>query len=125
MAGRLPSPKNGKLVQYPPSGFPLFFDKRKPRVVTADPWAFFTDLAREHLKRDDEAKASAYIEQAFDFFQAAQNPHTGSKPILYYYSFLNLAKTALLVHGVDLPPKVTHGISDPKANNRERLRLEG
>jgi len=103
---------------------PLFFERRGLRVVTADPWAFLKHLASER-KKAEAARLHAYIDQAGDFFAAAENPRTGSKPLLYYYSFLNLAKVALRLRGVNLPAKLMHGIFDPAANNRERVRLQG
>jgi len=72
-----------------------------------------------------EPVALAYIAQARDFYEAAANPRLGSKPLLYYYAFLNLAKAALVTRGVSLPAAAKHGINDPRANVRTRLRLEG
>lgn len=115
----------GQPVQRSPGGFPLFFDKRKQRVVTADPWAFLSNLAVTKLKKNKEAIAQAYIQQGHEFFDAAQNPRLNSRPLLYYYSFLNLVKAALLIRGSQLPAAARHGISDPRANSRERLRFEG
>ncbi len=125
MSGRPEQARQGSIVKHHPDGFPLFFDKRKPRVVTADPWAYLSHLAVGRLSGDQKGEALAFIEQAFDFYEAAQNPQLGSKPLLYYYSFLNLAKAALLISGVQIPLNATHGISDPRANIRERLRFEG
>ena len=107
-----------------PTGMPLFFEERGLRVVTADPWAYLKNLAGEQSKAE-AVRLRAYIDQAQDFFSAAENPRTGSKPLLYYYSFLNLAKVALRLWGVNLPPRLVHGISDPAANRRTRMRLEG
>lgn len=125
MAGRLPKPTEGELIRNSPPGFPAFFERRKPRIITANPWAFLRQLAAEKLPYTEEKTAIAYIDQALDFYNAAANPHLGSKPLLYYYSFLNLAKAALLIRKVKIPPRVSHGIEDPKINVKERLRLEG
>jgi hypothetical protein len=38
---------------------------------------------------------------------------------------MNLAKAFLLIRQVDLPPAPRHGIYDPRANAKERLRFEG
>jgi len=85
------------LVANEPSGFPLFYDKRKPRVVTADPWAFLSHLAVTKLDKRREEIANAYIAQGNDFFEAAQNPRFHTRPLLYYYAFLNVVKAALLI----------------------------
>lgn len=123
--GRPPRSKTGQPVHRKPGGFPLFFESRKQRVVTADPWAFLSNLAVAKLKKNAEATALAYIQQGHEFFDAAQNPRLKTRPLLYYYSFLNLTKAALLIKGHAPPPTAKHGISDPRANSRERLRLEG
>jgi hypothetical protein len=91
----------------------------------SETWEFLIDLASDSLDKKLAGRASSFIVQAFDFFQAAQNPQIGSKPLLYYYSFLNLAKTALLVSGVALPERVRHGIREDTKNSRDRSRFEG
>lgn len=74
-----------------PWGAPLFYRAaRVPRVVTAEPWAFLRYRSEAALSGDRRARATAYVEQAFDFFQAASSPRLSSRPLLYYYSFLNL-----------------------------------
>jgi len=108
-----------------PDGFPCYFEKRKPRVITANPWAFMEHEISRQLPISKESVALAYVQQARDFYEAAQNPRLGSKPLLYYYAFLNLAKATLVTRGVPLPPAARHGISDPRANVRQRLRLGG
>ncbi len=125
MPAPFPIPRDGRPVNNQPSGFPVFFDRRQPRVVTADPWAFLEHLVDDRVDRAHRSAGFDYISQAFDFFEAARNPQLGSKPLLYYYSFLNLVKTALLIRKVRFAIASGHGISDPRANQRTRLRLEG
>jgi hypothetical protein len=123
--GRPRKAEPGKTIANHPDGFPCFFDKRRPRVITANPWAFMEHTVVRQLPSAKEPVAVAYIAQARDFYEAAQNPRLGSKPLLYYYAFLNLAKAALVTRGVSLPAAAKHGIYDPRANARTRLRLEG
>jgi hypothetical protein len=125
MPGRYPNARSGAWVRNPPGGFPLFADGRRSIIVTSDPWSLVRHLAAKRLSTKQEGVALAYIDQGVDFFEAARNPQLGSKPLLYYYSFLNVVKAALLIHGIALPPKNQHGISDPKANHRTRLRFAG
>jgi YaaC-like Protein len=125
MQGAPKFPRVGKPVKRQPGAFPLFCDGRKPSVVTADPWSFLRHLAGTRLPTRQETKALAYLDQARDFFEAAANPRLGSKPLLYYYAFLNLAKFALTVKGVSLPQKIQHGISDPRANSKQQIRFSG
>ena len=125
--GRPKAPTIGKVLGYQPSGAPIFYLKnRLPRVVTSDPWAFLRYRARVVLPAEIARRASSYVDQAFDFFESAANPRTSSRPLLYYYAFLNLAKVLVLLKGTrHLPLLLRHGISDPKANVKERLRFEG
>lgn len=122
---RLVQPRVGKALRNPPNGIPLFFERRAPRVVTADPWAFFRSEVQRKLVGAEQARACAYIVQAHDFSQAAENPEIGSKPLLYYYCFLNLAKVAILLWGTPIPLRLMHGIEDPKANIKQRIRVSG
>ncbi len=125
----MPSPfraaREGELVQIETSGFPLYFSRRKPRAITADPLTLIEHLALTKLPAALRKDGLAYVEQASDFYEAARNPMSGSKPLLYYYAFLNLMKVLLLVREADIPPAARHGISDPRANFRERFSIDG
>lgn len=117
--------REGALLPKQPSGIPLFFERRVATTVVSDPWAFLRDVITRESFGDDNARLLAYIEQASDFFTAAENPRVSSRPLLYYYLFLNLAKVACALHDVDMPPKLRHGLSDPHTNRRERIKLSG
>jgi len=125
MPAPFPPPTPGVPANNPPTGFPAFFDRRQPRVLTADPWAFLQDLVAARVDRRQRDTGYTYTNQAWGLFEAASNPHVGSRPLLYYYSFLNLVKAALLIRRVPLAIKPDHGISDPRSNQRRRLRLGG
>lgn len=45
--------------------------------------------------------------------------------MLYYYSFLNVAKAFLLARSVPIPTRVRHGVTDPPTNERKKVRLDG
>lgn len=113
--------KEGNLINNMPTGFPLFFSTRHPRIVAADPWSYLSNYAYEELNQKEADRAASFIGQAYDFYEAAKNPSFGSKPLLFYYSFLNLVKSALLIKKVGIPISVKHGIYDPKANNRTKM----
>lgn len=125
MPAPFPQPRQGKPVNNPPTGFPAFFDKRQPRVVTADPWSFLLELVATRVDKRQRGAGYSYVNQGWRFFEAASNPHVQPRPLLYYYSFLNLAKAALLIRRAPLSIKPEHGISDPRSNQRRRLRLGG
>jgi len=106
--------------------FSLFFDsKARRRILAADVWSCLEHLIGERLSRQQRPRANAHLWQGHEFFQAAQNPRFDSRPLLYYYAFLNASKAFLLARGVKLPPQTRHGVSDPSANARRRLLLEG
>jgi hypothetical protein len=98
--GRPIKARQGQPVKNTPAGFPQFFDKRKQRIVTANPWAFLSQLAVTKLKKNKEAIALACIQHGHEFFEAAQNPRLNSRPLLYYYAFLNVVKAALPIRGM-------------------------
>lgn len=122
---KLPSPRNGSAINPPARGFPVFTGRsRQRRIITSDIWEYLRYLCRRKLASEQRNKALAFIDQAFEFFSAAANQRQSSRPLLYYYSFLNLAKIALLFDGVRFPAALRHGISDPKANHRTRLHFK-
>ena len=109
-------PRTGGPPQYLVAGFPVFSrGAHRPRVVTGNPWDFLRHTLRP-LPAPDKERAFAYLEQAYDFFCSAQNPRIASRPLLYYYCFLNLAKVFLLHERKTFPDVLKHGIADPKAN---------
>lgn len=122
---RLRAAMRGSVLKNSPTGFPLYVVKRQPRVVTADVWAFFQNAISSQLKSRPQRQALVFLEQASEFFITAQSPHLSVRPLLYYYSFLNLTKAFLLVKRVALAPACKHGISNPQENRRIRVRLEG
>jgi hypothetical protein len=78
-----------------------------------------------HLKMSEiEGKVCrqclAFIEQSEDFYNSAKTARIGSKPLLYYYSFLNLAKAFLAVRKNSCLGKCGHGLIDyDKGQNRQ------
>lgn len=101
----------------------MFFQgRRNSCVVTTDVWSYFRHL-NNNLLATDATRANAFLDQAVEFYLAAENPRTASRPLLYYYSFLNLAKIFLLHRSVRLPNKVTHGIADPHLNTTAAITL--
>ncbi|MBB5063300.1 YaaC family protein [Granulicella mallensis] len=99
--------------------------KLQQRIFTSDPWALIAEgIADSCPKRSREA-ALAFRAQAEDFYDAAismGNRNLGAKPLLLYYSFLNLSKAYLLTRGHTAPEdRPGHGISE-----RARIRqVEG
>jgi hypothetical protein len=70
-----------------------------------------------HLKMSDTNpkvcwQSLAFIEQSEDFYNSANTARIGSKPLLYYCSFLNLAKAYLAVKQNTCLSKCGHGLID-------------
>lgn len=67
-----------------------------------------TKAQREHIKSD----ISAYIDQAENFYKFARSSDYRSAALLYYYSFLNLAKAYIIQNKPMLADKTfRHGIN--------------
>jgi hypothetical protein len=126
---RPPAPRQGRPLRTAANGFPGFIrGKRQPKVIAKDIWGCIWEVVEfrgQRIAKERIRQARSYLEQALDFYVTAENPQLASRPLLYYYSFLNLAKVFLLDRAVSFPPQVTHGIRDPRTNVRERLRFEG
>ena len=118
---RLSQPINGKPIKNSATGFPAFMGKQHARVVTADVWAFLRDAISNDLKSPHRKQALAFLEQASEFYEAARSPRLSCRPLLHYYSFLNLAKVFLLLKKRKIAMEPKHGISKTKGNNRLRL----
>lgn len=97
---------------------------RQGRIVTTNPWACMSAHINLNIKMDKQKKrAIAFLNQAEAFYQAAATPRLGAQPLLYYYSFLNLAKAFLVVSAnLDLS-HCLHGLSEPDDNIRKRLTI--
>lgn len=112
-------------------GFPLFVPPSSktylvkiPKIRLSDIWGFWDYLVKMlTLKRGkiDGNFLPMLLEQAKYFYQAAEKAPLKSQPLLYYYSFLNLAK---IVVNVNWPygnsTEYYHGI-ETKINNKTTL----
>jgi len=96
------------------------------RVVTADPWRCLALHIRRSVRDTGRRnKALAFLDQAEEFYRAGAAPQLASKPLLYYYCFMNLAKVLLVVkrEEIDLT-RCFHGLREGKDNVRKRLRIQ-
>ncbi|MEQ9453379.1 MAG: YaaC family protein [Phycisphaeraceae bacterium] len=92
------------------------------RVITLDPWrCMAVHIQQSKIKKPTKDKALAFLNQAEEFYRAGSDPRVASKPLLYYYSFLNLVKTSLtLKSNLDLDHCI-HGLTEPRSNVKKRL----
>lgn len=112
MAG-VPAPSRGSVLDrdYAKYGFPLRTGpKYVAQVLASDPWDYLDYWLRENMLAQPATRARALLEQARDFFDAGQTYRMSSRPLLYYYSFLNIAKVLLLANGSVLADP-RHGLS--------------
>jgi len=99
------------------SFFPTFQGAKREGVhstlFATEPW----NIIRHKLEKlsDDNARrqALAFLVQSRDFFVAAQNSDvSAAKPLLLYYSFLNLTKCLVVKRGGTPLGTVHHGLSE-------------
>ena len=102
-------------------GFPLFCSGnaagsllKLERNRVSDLWALLDYIIKQFVKyknSDTKEFLLSLHEQAKYFYQAAEVAPVKSQPLLYYYSFLNLAKTYLCItHGTSPDDVYMHGI---------------
>jgi len=91
------------------------------RVLASDPWRCM-ELALPAAIKDE---ARTYLSQGRDLFNAAHRVGMTSRPLLLYYSFMNVAKALIKIRQPTLDLRgATHGINEPETNQRaQRFRL--
>jgi len=98
-------------------GFPLF--ARSSNIITigssktiiSDVWAFWDYLIKKHNK--DKAFLFSLLQQAKNFYEVAEKSEFKSKPLLYYYSFLNFSKILIhLENSFHITEHYNHGVGE-------------
>jgi hypothetical protein len=89
--------------------------KLQRRLYVRDPWAILNEAVyrSKGVKHKDRDEALAYIEQAEEYFNAGtQGERPAVKPVLLYYSMLNLAKCLIKIRAPELDmSQARHGLS--------------
>ena len=81
------------------------------KLIISDIWAFWDYVIKR--KNRNKRFLQSLLEQAKNFYITAENSPLKSKPLLFYYSFLNLSKIALsFEHGYTETNDYIHGISE-------------
>ncbi len=94
------------------------------RITTLDPWRCIRVHVHQSVKNTSRRnRAMAFLDQAEDFYLAASAPRIASKPLLHYYSAMNLVKTYLVVHKDLRLDHCMHGLKEPKENIKKRLTI--
>lgn len=117
------------------NSFPLFNMGKSTNYLfgannawVSDIWAFWNFILLSHktkLKGAEKKYAflQSLLEQSKYFFQAAENAPIKSQPLLYYYSFMNLAKIVINISVNDEDAvwwnkKYKHGLSELAGSNK-------
>ncbi len=102
---RLPQPRDGERLRIKErplefSFWPVERSTRRfglgTRVFATDPWTVIRRSAEVRCLAGTENAVFALLEQAEDFFKAAESGVKAAKPLLLYYCFMNLAKAFVL-----------------------------
>lgn len=120
---RLPAAREGEDVvvrhkRIPFSFWPTFQVSRREglqwTLFVSDPWFLIESYLSDLEDKGAYAEAYAFLIQARDFYRAATNSDiSAAKPLLLYYSFLNLAKCLAVYRSEEsLGAIVKHGISE-------------
>jgi len=82
------------------------------RLFATSPWNSFRSSIIKKIDGKKRKLSIAFLEQSEEFYNAYLRAHTTSaKPLLIYYSFLNLAKSYLVTENVDFfTKKAAHGV---------------
>ncbi|MBM4093888.1 MAG: hypothetical protein FJ276_31455 [Planctomycetes bacterium] len=103
-----------------PIRFSIYAAGAKPqhtRMLASNPWRCMELALNQNGKSD--ADCLAYLRQAHDFHVASEAAKATARPLLMYYSFLNLAKMLIKskVPSLDLTHAI-HGIAEPPGNSQ-------
>ncbi|GAA1961399.1 YaaC family protein [Microbacterium aquimaris] len=118
-AGTLLQVKNRQLDF---SFFPMTRTNRRwglnTMLYAAEPWAVISGAIRDaavarSLPDHEERSALSFVRQAKEYFSAAERAGAlETRPLLYYYSFLNLGKAISIARGrPNMVGKVRHGVA--------------
>lgn len=106
-------------------GFPVFSNEKRPvkfnhnKILVSDIWSFWNFAIKEYSKTDKKKNILlSLLEQSKTFYNAAQQAEVRSKPLLYYYCFLNFAKLTIEIQtSFDKHQRFDHGINPIYSGN--------
>jgi len=97
---------------------------QRGRILTANPWACMRSSVNERFKLGPQRnRALAFLLQAEEFYEAGREPRLTARPLLYYYSFMNLSKAFLTVRHNATLSACMHGLKEGTENVRKRMTI--
>ena len=119
---RLFGPRSGEVVKvrqrptqfsYWPTTQASKREKLQSTIFATDPWHLIRNRTEKITDKLAGRQAAAYLNQARDFFHAAEESDvSAAKPLLLYYSFLNLAKCFIANKQGTALGTIYHGLSE-------------
>lgn len=104
-------------------GFPVFcgikdnvYLGNSKKLIISDIWSFWDYVIKK--KGFEQPFMCSLLEQAKHFYETAETSPMKSRPLLYYYSFLNLAKVMINIekeYGASI--RYMHGIKEDNQNH--------
>lgn len=87
------------------------------KIFATSPWGVMKQVIEDSLASSAKEQAVAFLVQAQNFYQIASSSHLSpTKPLLFYYSFLNLVKALALVKGTQTSyGRAVHGLTESTA----------
>ena len=125
---RLPNPRKSQTLKIKgrPIPFSVYPVKRttrrfglQSRIFSTTPWGVIRQVVEDRLKHAAQDQALAFLRQAQNFYEIAGSSYLSpTKPLLFYYSFLNLAKSLSLTKNIQSTyDRAVHGLSESKLPN--------
>lgn len=122
---KLPQARNGNILRVkgraiPFSVYPVKRTTRRfglqSRIFSTTPWGIMRQVVEDRLSGGSRDQALAFLTQAKNFYEIASSSYLSpTKPLLFYYSFLNLAKALSLTKGTQTTyGRAVHGLSESK-----------
>lgn len=82
-------------------------------LFAKSPWTVIRGAVESHAPAARVREASAFLDQAQSFFEAAQSREPSFTALLFYYSFMNLAKAFIVARGLATTlDRARHGLMD-------------
>lgn len=123
---RLPDPRAGDRLSFQGRKIPFTFWPDSyiayGAYCAANPWRCLLTMIGPRSRTDWVKRSRAYIQQSYDFYRASLEASVATKPLMLYYSYLNLTHAFLTYRrrAVSSGKRDRHGLSPGPAPQRYR-----